>query len=367
MKKKVWATVGPAKPFPIELQVALPAKATGFKELIEIVASACKKKVANTGAIIRKSINCESLDNQIEWGASIPCIDSFKKTDNFVISNQVDFQSWMDTLVDVGGTEAVLSLEMPNPKHKAAWIHQAQLLAKVALWEELARANKQKSKEPIKGFMPNDSDVKVEEEDDTDNIKLCMRNIYREHPSNVLYDSHMPVYIHLTQENQYILLSHDACQEWAQALLLPTNVVTYSSLPKSLKFKKLSSKKRKSPPDNAKLREALNSYFQSCSMAVPARGHGSSDYQSNSDSSFSSTPKDENSCIKDYLKFIGLKDQLKVAQILSDADIHSHKQFKSNNLDWNELNKLGLTIGVVAQLVNNVGKYDCPLAKSKLP
>ncbi|PLW07464.1 hypothetical protein PCASD_21071 [Puccinia coronata f. sp. avenae] len=143
IKKKVWTTVSPDKTFPVNIQVAPAAVATTFEDF----------------------------------------------NDQFVIKEESDYLSWIKTLADIGGTKAGLSLATPNPKKEAAQIHQAQLLAKVALREESAKATKRKkSDEPAEGSLPSDGEEEAEDKFDVDDIKLCMRKLFREHPTNTEYD-----------------------------------------------------------------------------------------------------------------------------------------------------------------------------------
>ncbi|PLW24198.1 hypothetical protein PCASD_09693 [Puccinia coronata f. sp. avenae] len=373
IKKKVWTTVSPDKPFPVDIQVAPAAVATTFEDFVSKVATACEVKVGNTGSIIRKSINCDPTEVNMEWSASIPRVDGFKKNDQFVIKEESDYLSWIKTLADIGGTKAGLSLATPNPKKEAAQIHQAQLLAKVALREESAKATKRKkSDEPAEGSLPSDGEEEAEDKFDVDDIKLCMRKLFREHPTNTEYDRKIPVYIHPTKKDLYFLLTHGKCQEWARALLLPTDGVTYQSLPSSIKFDSLSKKRKTS--DNPELTQALDNYFRSHPIGHSmSGGFGAGNHELSSSSSDASSSQDDGtaevgiSAIKDYVNFIGLKnskgDQL--AKLLFTHHITSYKMFKSKNLDRKHLFGLGLTIGIIAKLYNNIGKFRRHLSKKR--
>ncbi|KNZ60661.1 hypothetical protein VP01_15230g1, partial [Puccinia sorghi] len=63
--------------------------------------------------------------------------------------------------------------------------------------------------------------------------------------------------------------------------------------------------------------------------------------------------------IINYLKFLRLARLDKVHNILTSNDIHSHKIFASTCLlDRNKVLSLGLTLGVVTKLFNNVVIFD---------
>ncbi|PLW34570.1 hypothetical protein PCANC_19832 [Puccinia coronata f. sp. avenae] len=340
IKKKVWTTVSPDKPFPVDIQVAPAAVATTFEDFVSKVATACEVKVGNTGSIIRKSINCDPTEVNMEWSASIPRVNGFKKNDQFVIKEESDYLSWIKTLADI---------------------------------EESAKATKRKkSDEPAEGSLPSDGEEEAKDKFNVDNIKLCMRKLFREHPTNTEYDQKIPVYIHPTKKDLYFLLTHGKCQEWARALLPPTDGVTYQSPPSSIKFDSLSKKRKTS--DNPELTQALDNYFRSHPIGHSmSGGFGAGNHELSSSSSDASSSQDDGtaevgiSAIKDYVNFIGLKnsegDQL--AKLLFTHHITSYKMFKSKNLNRKHLFDLGLTIGIITKLYDNIGKFRRHLSKKR--
>ncbi|PLW07463.1 hypothetical protein PCASD_21072 [Puccinia coronata f. sp. avenae] len=102
-------------------------------------------------------------------------------------------------------------------------------------------------------------------------------------------------------------------------------------------------------------------------------GFGAGNHELSSSSSDASSSQDDGtaevgiSAIKDYVNFIGLKnsegDQL--AKLLFTHHITSYKMFKSKNLDRKHLFDLGLTIGIIAKLYNNIGKFRRHLSKKR--
>lgn len=75
---------------------------------------------------------------------------------------------------------------------------------------------------------------------------------------------------------------------------------------------------------------------------------------------------DSESPIIDYLNSLRLSKINKVHDILSANDINSHKIFAgSSSLDQKEVLSLGLALGVITQLFDNVSKLEKHLARNK--
>ncbi|KNZ44194.1 hypothetical protein VP01_941g14 [Puccinia sorghi] len=71
--------------------------------------------------------------------------------------------------------------------------------------------------------------------------------------------------------------------------------------------------------------------------------------------------------IINYLKFLRLARLNEVHDILTSNDIHSHKIFSPNSsLDRKEVLILGLTLGVVTKLFDNVVRFDKYLSRNNL-
>ena len=70
-----------------------------------------------------------------------------------------------------------------------------------------------------------------------------------------------------------------------------------------------------------------------------------------------SSPPNE-SHIEEYLDFLGIRDKDHVLEILLANGFHSHKLFKSGGLARADVKALGLTLGVVTMLFDNVAKFE---------
>jgi hypothetical protein len=77
------------------------------------------------------------------------------------------------------------------------------------------------------------------------------------------------------------------------------------------------------------------------------------------------TPVPDDTDMRQYIEFIGFGNQENVIKLLVSNDMTSYKIFKSGNLDRSLLLGLGLTVGVVTQLFDNVSRFERQLAKNK--
>ena len=125
------------------------------------------------------------------------------------------------------------------------------------------------------------------------------------------------------------------------------------SPPKSLKYMSVSSSKRKRSRHDD-VAQALIRYLKGNES-----GHsGSSDICSSGAPSI-----DDEAGIREYVEFIGLRNPNAIIETLINNDIDSHKIFKSRTLADLVLLLIGLTVGVVAQLRDKIGKFEKFLAR----
>jgi hypothetical protein len=109
---------------------------------------------------------------------------------------------------------------MTNPAKVAQRAEMEDLLAAQAMKDKAAQALKRKETN-------DDSDVEESEDLDAkewDTINVYMKQLFKAHLINAKYDCHTPVFIDPSNPRHYILLTVDACQEWAQALVSPPKI-----------------------------------------------------------------------------------------------------------------------------------------------
>ena len=86
---------------------------------------------------------------------------------------------------------------------------------------------------------------------------------------------------------------------------------------------------------------------------------------SDSDGDTSSGIESDTNTMGDYLDFIKIQPAKRqsILNTLEDNDIDSFKLFKSKNITCDHMSKWGLSDGIIAQLRDNVSRYECHLHK----
>ena len=153
---------------------------------------------------------------------------------------------------------------------------------------------------------------------------------------------------------------HCPLKEGSHALLQNSGAVGVSITlpPASLRYVSLSSKKQK-------IEQTFDSkdVGQLLVNLLANRDRGCSPEPS--DGSLSSGEESETHTMSDYLDFVKIRTskQAEVLEILNQNDINSFKLFKSKSITQDHMSKWGLSDGVIAQLRDNVRKYEKKLQK----
>ncbi|KAA1106290.1 hypothetical protein PGT21_032597 [Puccinia graminis f. sp. tritici] len=362
--KKVWLAISPPDPLLIDITASPKEKATTYDEFNTLVTTRCEAAVKNTGQILTDGLTTGSPE--IGWFVSIARVEGFKKGKPFLLSDVVAYNSWMEALVKVEADESNLSIEMVSPNKVAKLQHDAEVLAKDAIRKEAKRlitlrrqekkAQEADGRKRKQSDETDDSEEEVsdeEEEFDKDSIKLFMRQLYATHMANAMYDRHIPVYIHPTEQSKFFRLSNATCQKWARALAKAQPGVSIQSPPKEFKFEVLPLKQLVPPVKNVTAANECTHHNRGRD-ASPLLQVGSDGPQPG-----------EEVPILDYLNFIGLKNAAEVGDVLERNDLQNYKIFRSSNLDRPALRGLGLTLGVVTQLCDCVSKFERHLANQE--
>ncbi|KAA1065228.1 hypothetical protein PGT21_050221 [Puccinia graminis f. sp. tritici] len=260
---------------------------------------------------------------------------------------------------------------MPNPADLVKRGKQADILAKRAKLKKaiaLKKTAKRKAGEVADEDLSEDEEEEIDPEDWND-VDFHMRALFDSNPINREYDAHIPVFLHPTVPGRFILLTMEACQEWALGILDDKQpAVNMMSPPKKLKWEDLGSPRKKtkttqSPETNVEdkamwcrmMAEAFAEVQKGSSKEIDAPpGSDGLSYQGDSESP-----------IVEYLRFLNVWNLDRVLDVLTASDIHSHKFFRAgSSLAREEVLSLGLTVGVVTALYDNVSKYERYLIRS---
>ena len=149
--------------------------------------------------------------------------------------------------------------------------------------------------------------------------------------------------------------------------------VTPSSPPQSLRFNTLKGSKRvklnadlSQSGGSGRSKQTVNTdSLDLLASLLAARGdHRSESSSLSHEQTPLSSPPNE-SHIEGYINYLGIMNKEDTLNILLANGFTSHKVFKSSGLLRSEVRELGLTLGVVTVLFDNVAKYDQYLANNK--
>ncbi|PLW41565.1 hypothetical protein PCASD_10000 [Puccinia coronata f. sp. avenae] len=354
-KKKSWGPINSTTDFSITVTLGK----TSFEVFQQMVASACNDQLNNTGPIILKGLSARPQG--IFWNGSIAQAPSFAKKDLFEIKAPLQYNKWLEAACALGRTQVTLSINMTNPAKVAQRAEMEDLLAAQAMKDKAARALKRKATD-------DDSDVEESEDLDAkewDTINVYMKQLFKAHLINAKYDCHTPVFIDPSNPRSYILLTVDACQEWAQALVDQKDGVTTTSPPCTLHYINLSKAPHErlgtgsiAPTSNSLVNDS-NIQLLAALLAGRTQNEMSPTISGTGAKSTLSSPPNESN-IEGYIDFLGIRNRDKeyTLEILLANGFHLHKVFKSSGLARSEVKELGLTLGVVTMLFDNVAKYD---------
>jgi hypothetical protein len=210
-KKKTWGPVNSTHDFPITVTVGK----TSFESFQKLVARACNNQFNNTGTIILKGLSARLQG--ILWYGSIARAPSFAKKDHFEINAPLPYKEWLEAACALGRAKVALAIHMTKPAKIAQRAEMEDFLAAQALKDEASQAAKHKATNAdSEGKESKDLDA-----EEWDTITVYMKRLFKEHLINAKYNQHTPFYDNPSNPRRYILLTIDACQEWAKALVSP--------------------------------------------------------------------------------------------------------------------------------------------------
>ena len=207
-----------------------------------------------------------------------------------------------------------------------------------------------------------------------DTLNLHMEKLYNLHCPNMKYDRHLPIFLDPGDSNRYIPMTLGVVQEWAKALVSPAsstqcqtlmlmtfesvensgvNGVSLYSPPSSMKFVSLTLKKRKFNHSSGS-----NNVTDLLVRLLGNKNGGSS--PTHLDSHCSSSVQSESGTMADYLEFIKIwpEKQAAILEILDNNNINSYKLLQSKSISQAQMSQWGLSDGIIAQLRDNVRKYE---------
>ncbi|KAA1133165.1 hypothetical protein PGTUg99_023012 [Puccinia graminis f. sp. tritici] len=356
-KKKIWVQVTSKNDFSVTV---VPSN-TGYEEFQDMVAAACDVAVPNSGDIVAEN------RPDLTWNVTISRVKGWLKADAKTLTDSDSYDAWIAAIMACKKKDLsiALALRMANPADIVKRGKQADILAKRAKLKKaiaLKKTAKRKAGEVLDEDLSEDEDEEIDPEDWND-VDFHMRAIFDANPINREYDAHIPVFLHPTVAGRFILLTMEACQEWALAILDDKQpAVNMMSPPKKLTWEDLGSPRKKMKSSQTPESDSDDKATW-CRMMVEAfaevRKASAKDVDAPPGSDGLSFQGDTETPIVEYLRFLNIRNLDRVLDVLTANDIHSHKLFRpGSSLARQEVLSLGLTIGVVTALYDNTAKYE---------
>ncbi|KAI9602399.1 hypothetical protein H4Q26_001688 [Puccinia striiformis f. sp. tritici PST-130] len=336
-KDRIWISVDSVEPF----VVPVTAGVTTFKQFHDLVASGCDKVEPNTAGIVLEAIKKKKL--VLHWRGSITRVNDWK------VSDKVN-----------------LTLKTSEARQEGGHIGK-QAAHKLMLKE--SKSQKRQSANDNDSEPDDESEPEEIKPEDRDDVAFHKKNIYEKYKLKIDYDRYSPVFLDPGNDQRFKILTMAAAQECAMALVDRKDGVDMKSPPASPPWETLG-KQRKTvsaqPPqeysDSQTTRQVLRQLLADV-VAEPTATLTEPQTAGN----FTLTNVVAGRIVGTvpmvkYLEFLGIYDLHKVLGLLTKEDIVSHTLFRSPALVRKDVRNLGISLGTVTSLFNNVYLFDEYLA-----
>ncbi|EFP92156.2 uncharacterized protein PGTG_17886 [Puccinia graminis f. sp. tritici CRL 75-36-700-3] len=330
----------------------------GLDEFKKAVGSACSIALAGVDITIAKA--GKKGVPKIRWDAFIPNDRSCPKSRAIHLENPTDYCRWVETISKKKKTtrEGAIHLVQDNPKKKEANAIDQNLVDKLNHRLQAASQNEGTSTE---ARTDSNNDPNPDESDNEGSViedqELYMSKIYAKYGLNHKFDRIHPTFPHPTNHSKYILLSAGNVRIWADALVGKKRGVSLESPPSDLNY--LVAKKREAAPE-AGVPSGTAEMMTTAVGILLDRAVGERN-QNRAEDGQLGIPLAEN--IEQYLLFIGCNhpEVDVVADLLRTNGFVSYLTFGSPNLDNAPLIQMGLSLGLVLRLRDNVHNFSLHL------
>ncbi|PLW57446.1 hypothetical protein PCANC_01786 [Puccinia coronata f. sp. avenae] len=328
-KKTSWVAL---KPFSNLTVVLVPNKNLTLKFLHDRVASKCDEDFNKISRMILDGTH--SSPPTITWSGYILKNKKYPKSNPLIIFDECSFRQWISEISSSGHKKGGIIIQMDNPKDEQTRVHKENLLAWTMKQLDACRQGP--------SARAHESEVKADDELDApepefEDLDVHVDEIFAKYGMVKDYDRIHLVYLDPTDPDRFLLLTSGNVIKWAQKVCARVPGVSLTSPPADLKF--LSRKKHNNGAPTTKRADK---------PALPP----------------SSVYGDTTNDLNDYLIFIAIAPHKpdKILDILIDNDIDQFQMFKTLGVE--DLRGLGLNIGIISNLHNNVAKYKAHLAKN---
>ncbi|KAA1125652.1 hypothetical protein PGTUg99_017727 [Puccinia graminis f. sp. tritici] len=325
------------------------------------------------------------------WVGHLPRQSEWLKTGSQSVANPRVFSAWIEAIVKSKVKKGGLFIKMANPKNQksladsnnlmAATVrrHEAQQATARAVFERQSGAS---GSGPASQILPNQQpsmfDLVDSGEDSCDEgfdaRKIIEEDIFRKYSGNIGVDPKHSVYPHPTVVNRYIILTSGNVASWARAIEAG---VSLTSPPSGLNYYNRKARKVSnlwaSPDSSATLTpEMIATIIQACNEKSDCKRQHSPE-TSEFDRKRAVSPETFGSAVAvgvcgaqgdllEYLRFAGVSKPKETMRLCEKHDVDSYEMFAEGFMRRDQLDAIGLTVGTLAKLCRNVGRYERSLA-----
>ncbi|KAA1115323.1 hypothetical protein PGT21_035236 [Puccinia graminis f. sp. tritici] len=328
------------------------------------------------------------------WVAHMGRNPAWLKTGSQCVASDPMFSAWMDAIIKGGVKKGGLYLKMANPSAEQSRAADNDLMASTVRRHEAQTATLRAAldKAPMAsgsaldgpsqplaiGQTPFDQDDDAEDSCDEgfDARRIIEEQIFQKYAGNTGVDPRHTVYPHPTDVNRYIILTSGNVTSWARAIHGKHKGVSLTTPPSRLKFYNKRTRESaplrpgdpssaatpdaSAPTSQALSPEMVASIVDICTERMARKRPLSPDMATSAVGV--AGPEGE---LLEYLLFAGVANTEETMRVLKRNEVDSYTMFAEGFFTKDQLQQLGLTVGTLAKLCRNVGRYERSRAQAR--
>ncbi|KAA1068429.1 hypothetical protein PGT21_025243 [Puccinia graminis f. sp. tritici] len=384
-KKVVWTAVRNKE---VDLSISFNCNTIDLEQFKQMVSDEFREPYPKMPKLLHHGTN--ALPPTMFWVGHLPRQSEWLKTGSQSVANPRVFSAWIEAIVKSKVKKGGLFIKMANPKNQksladsndlmAATVsrHEAQQATARAVFERQSGAS---GSGPASQILPIQQlsmfDLVDSGEDSCDEgfdaRKIIEEDIFRKYSGNIGVDPKHSVYPHPTDVNRYIILTSGNVASWARAIHAKEAGVSLTSPPSGLNYYNRKARKVSNPsasPDSlATLTpEMIATIIQACNEKSDRKRWHSRE-TSEFDRTRAVSPETSGSAVAvgvrgaqgdllEYLHFAGVPKPEETMRLCEKHDMDSYEMFAEGFMRRDQLDAIGLTVGTLAKLCRNVGRYE---------
>ncbi|KAA1108362.1 hypothetical protein PGT21_009694 [Puccinia graminis f. sp. tritici] len=306
------------------------------------------------------------------WVAHMGRNPAWLKTGSQCVASDPMFSAWMDAIIKGGVKKGGLYLKMANPSVEQSRAANNNLMASTVRRHEAQTATLRAALDKAPMALGSEDSC----DDGFDARRIIEEQIFPKYAGNTGVDPRHMVYPHPTDVNRYIILTSGHVTSWARAIHGKDKGVSLTTPPSRLKFynkrTRESAPLRPGEPSSAATPDALAPTSQTLSPEMVAsivdictermaRKRPLSPDMATSAVGVAG-PEGE---LLEYLLFAGVANTEETMRVLKRNKVNSYTMFAEGFFTKDQLQQLVLTVGTLAKLCRNVGRYERSRAQAR--